>query len=63
MTPPITIAAKDQIWFQGPGGTNRAFIILAVLNPDERNKALVFLVCEINDSTQQQLSAEPGGLK
>src|SRR6266478_7873533 len=57
MKPPITIAAKDQIWFQGPGGTNRAFQILAMMNPDERNKLLILLCVEVNDSSQQQLSA------
>ena len=63
MTPPLRILAKDQIWFQGPSGNNRAFSILAIMNPDERNKMLVLLCVEINDSAQQQLSAEPGGLK
>jgi len=56
--PPLRILAKDQVWFQGPSGNNRAFQIEAVMNPDERNKMLVLLCVEINDSAQQQLSAE-----
>jgi SPP1 family predicted phage head-tail adaptor len=54
-------SAKDQVYFQGPGGTNRVFQIEAVLNPDERNKMLVLLVVEVNDSAQQ-VTNQPGGL-
>lgn len=45
-----------QIWFQG-----RQFQIEAVLNPDERNKMLLLLCIEINDSLQQNTN-QPGDL-
>src|SRR6267378_9085 len=50
MTPPLHILAKDQIWFQGPSGNNRAFQVESVMNPDERNKLLILLCVEVNDS-------------
>ena len=45
-----------QVWFGG-----RQFQIEAVLNPDERNKTLILLCIEINDSLQQHPN-QPGGL-
>lgn len=57
------VLAKQQIYFQGPGSRPRAFQILYVLNPDERNKLLYLMCSEINDSTQQNLSSEPTGLR
>jgi hypothetical protein len=45
-----------QVWFQG-----RQFQIEAVLNTDERNKSLILLCVEINDS-KQQITNQPGGL-
>lgn len=50
------ITAKMQVWFQG-----RQFQIDAVLNPDERNKCLVLLCTEVNDSLQQ-ITNQDGGL-
>jgi len=41
---------------------NRTYQIEAVLNPDERNKMLILLVIEINDSLQQTKSY-PGDLE
>lgn len=38
-----TIAANQQVWFEG-----RVFIIQAVVNPDETNKMLYLLCKEIN---------------
>jgi head-tail adaptor len=47
-----------QIWFQG-----RTFQVEAVLNADERNKSLILLCIEINDSLQTKPSpAQPGDL-
>lgn len=43
------VKAKMQIWFRA-----RQFQIEAVLNPDERNKALILLCIEINESAQQR---------
>jgi head-tail adaptor len=45
------VTAKMQVWFRG-----RQFQIETVQNPDERNKLLLLLCTEINDSLQQQLS-------
>ena len=50
------VVAKQQVWFQ-----QRQFQIEAVLNPDERNKALVLMCIEVNDSLQQN-PAIPAGL-
>jgi head-tail adaptor len=56
--PPNTgVTSGMQIWFQ-----NRQFQIEAVLNPDERNKLLVLMCIEINDS-QQQTPSYPGDLE
>lgn len=49
----LDILAKDQIWFQGAGTYLRQFQIEYVLNPDEKNKTLILLCVEINQSTQQ----------
>ncbi len=57
------ILSKQQIYFQGPGSKPRAFQILYVLNPDERNKLLYLMCSEINDSAQQALTNEPSGLR
>jgi len=45
------------VWFQG-----RTFQIEAVQNPDERNKILILLCVEINDSRQQNGVTQPTGL-
>jgi SPP1 family predicted phage head-tail adaptor len=45
---PIAVLDKLQVWFKG-----RQWQILAVLNPDERNKTLYLLCVEINQSQQQ----------
>lgn len=50
------ITASMQVWFSG-----RQFQINAVLNTDERNKLLILLCVEINDSRQQNPN-EPGDL-
>jgi head-tail adaptor len=50
------VNAGMQVWFQG-----RQFQIEAVLNPDERNKMLLLLCIEINNSNQQ-LTTQPGNL-
>jgi len=57
------ILSKQQVYFRGPGSRPRAFQILYVLNPDERNKMLFLMCSEINDSAQQNLSTEPTGLR
>jgi head-tail adaptor len=44
------VLAKMQVWLNG-----RQFQIESVQNPDERNKMLILLCTEINDSQQQQL--------
>ncbi len=44
------ITAKMQVWLNG-----RQFQIETVQNPDERNKMLILLCTEINDSLQQSL--------
>lgn len=49
------VNAGMQIWYQ-----NRTFQIESVLNPDERNKLLILLCIEINDSIQQQRAATFG---
>ena len=56
-SPPYTgVTAALQVWFQG-----RQFQITSVLNPDERNKMLVLMCLEINDS-RQQITAQPSDL-
>lgn len=50
------VNAGMQIWFEG-----RTFQVEAVLNADERNKSLIMLCIEINDSLQQNTN-QPGGL-
>lgn len=58
IAPPNTaITAGMRILFN-----NRAFDITTVLNPDERNKMLVLLCIEINDSRQQTISY-PGDIE
>lgn len=49
------VKAKMQVWYQ-----QRQFQIEAVLNPDERNKMLVMLCIEINDSAQQSPNIPTG---
>lgn len=57
VAPPNTgLNAGMQIFFQ-----NRTFQVESVLNPDERNKMLILLCVEINDSSQQKPSY-PGDL-
>ena len=48
----LTLNAGMQVWFQ-----TRQFQIECVLNPDERNKMLILLCIEINDSNQQNPSS------
>ena len=50
------VNASQQIWFEG-----RQFQIDNVLNADERNKSLIILCSEINNSIQQ-VTNQPGGL-
>lgn len=50
------INSGQQVWFEG-----RQFQIEAVLNPDERNKMLILICIEINDSLQQNPN-QPGDL-
>lgn len=50
------VTSQMQVWFQG-----RQFQVEAVLNTDERNKMLILMCIEINDSLQQNTN-EPGGL-
>lgn len=50
------VVAGMQVWFSG-----RQFQIEAVLNTDERNKLLILLCIEINDSLQQ-ITSQPGDL-
>jgi len=58
VAPPYTgVTAAMQVWFQG-----RQFQISNVFNPDERNKMLVLMCTEINDSRQQLQNNQPGGL-
>ena len=56
-------SAKMQIWFRGAGTYVRQFEILAILNPDERNKLQYLLCVEINDSTQQAVTGAQSGLR
>jgi len=55
-SPNTGVTAGQWVWFQ-----NRAFEIESVLNPDERNKMLMLLCMEINDSRQLNINY-PGGL-
>lgn len=50
------VNAGMQVWFQG-----RQFQVEAVLNTDERNKMLILMCIEINDSLQQNTN-QPGDL-
>ena len=45
------VDAGCRIWFN-----SRTFQIMAVINPDQRNKMLVLMAVEINDSTQQKVA-------
>jgi head-tail adaptor len=54
--PRTGVTSQMVVWFQG-----RNFQIESVLNPDERNKMLILLCIEINDSRQQIIN-QPGGL-
>lgn len=49
------VVSGMQVWFN-----NRQFQIEAVLNPDERNKMLILLCIEVNDSRQQTPNFPPG---
>lgn len=51
------ITSAMLVWFQ-----HRVFQIVAVLNPDERNKMLILQCVEINDSRQQDTSGQPANL-
>ena len=51
------VTAAMMVWFQ-----QRQFVIEAVLNPDERNKMLILLCLELNDSRQIN-TAIPTGLQ
>jgi head-tail adaptor len=52
VAPPSTGVVKGmQVWFK-----NRQYQIEGVLNPDERNKMLVLMCIEVNDSIQQSPS-------
>ena len=52
------VTSAMQVWYQG-----RVFQILACQNADERNKSLILLTLEVNDSRQQNTSAIPTGLQ
>jgi SPP1 family predicted phage head-tail adaptor len=58
----LDIFAKDQVWFQGAGTYVRQFQIEYVLNPDEKNKTLILLCVEIDQSTNQPVGTPPGTL-
>lgn len=55
----LDIFAKDQIWFQGAMTYVRQFQVEYVLNPDERNKTLMLLCVEIDQSTNQPVGTPP----
>jgi head-tail adaptor len=58
IAPPYTgVTAAMQVWWQG-----RQFQIKNVLNPDGRNKMLVLMLVEIDDSRQQLNTSQPGDL-
>jgi head-tail adaptor len=50
-TPGTAVNAAMQVVYQG-----RKFQIVSVLNPDERNKILLLMCIEINDSLQQNIT-------
>lgn len=56
-------AAKQQIYFQGPGNSVRIFQIEAIMLPKETNKMQILLVVEISDSSQQTALNAPTGLR
>jgi SPP1 family predicted phage head-tail adaptor len=47
------VLAKQQVTWVDAESRTRVFQIMAVLNPDERNRVLRLFVVEINDSVQQ----------
>jgi len=49
------VTSDMMVWFQG-----RQFEVEAVLNPDERNKMLILLCIEINQSVQQRVKIPTG---